>query len=446
MSSPALAEDRVVAGRYRLSRVVGRGGMGVLWAARDEMLGREVAVKEMRPPVGGADEHDAVVRERALREARAAARVTHPSAVTVYDVVEEDGRPWIVMELLPSRTLADVLAVDGPLAPPAVARIGLDLLDALTTAHAVGVVHRDVKPGNVLFADGRAVLVDFGIAMLDGDASLTSTGLLLGSPAFMAPERARGEQPTPASDLWSLGATLFTAVEGDAPFRRDGQLPTLAAVVTQDAPPAEHAGPLRPLLARLLARDPADRPTAAEARVLLVDALAADAELPLPALVVDPYAHLDATVEASLTDDDLAGDVDPRRGPGIPRPRRAGALAVALLAPVGLFALALGWPIGRVNPIIQAPQAVVTTPPSASATHPASTSVRPRTPARPAAATRHARAAAGHAVQTSRTPSTTRAVEPTPNGKGKGQAKGHDDGDGDKKKDGKKKQGGDEEA
>jgi hypothetical protein len=454
MSSPPHAEDRIVAGRYRLSRVVGRGGMGVLWAARDEMLGRDVAVKELRPCVGGADQHDPVSRERALREARAAARVTHPSAVTVYDVVEEDGRPWIVMELLPSRTLADVL-VDGPLAPAAVARIGLDLLDALIAAHAAGVVHRDVKPGNVLLADGRTVLVDFGIAVVDGDASLTSPGLLLGSPAFMAPERARGETPTPASDLWSLGATLFTAVEGDAPFRRDGQLPTLAAVVTQDAPTAEHAGPLRPLLAALLARDPDDRPTAAQARAQLVDALAAHGEPAPAALVVDPdegssfgdARYDEPTVEAPLMDDLDAPGVPPvpaqavaglllsgQQGPGIPRPRRAGALAVALLAPVGLFALVLSWPAGGVTPIIRAPQAVVTGPPS-STTRSASTPTRPRTSAR------HTR------TTTSGRPSSTPAAERADTGQGARRAKDHDGGAGGKKKDDRtkddKKKGGD---
>jgi serine/threonine protein kinase len=422
--------------------------MGVLWAARDEMLGREVAVKEMRRPLGAKGDSDVIARERALREARAAARVTHPSAVTVYDVVEEDGRPWIVMELLPSRTLADVLAVDGPLAPSAVARIGLDLLDALTAAHAAGVVHRDVKPGNVLFADGRAVLVDFGIALLDGDGSLTSAGLLLGSPAFMAPERARGEQPTAASDLWSLGATLFTAIEGDAPFRRDGQLPTLAAVVTQDAPPAEHAGPLRPLLAGLLARDPAHRPTAAEARALLVDALAADAELPTAALDADPCDDLEPTVEAAMDDEldepvvgplvpppAVAGLLAAPRGRLIPRPRRARALAVALLAPVGLFALALGWPMSRANPIVQAPQAVVTTPPPTSTTRSASTPAQPRTATRSAATTRP--------VRISRPPSRTAApaVEAGRSGKGKEQAKGDDDGTAEKKEKKDKKKG-----
>jgi tRNA A-37 threonylcarbamoyl transferase component Bud32 len=459
MSSPAAAEDRIVAGRYRLRQVVGRGGMGVLWAARDEMLGRDVAVKELRPPLDAAGEHNALVRERALREARAAARVTHPSAVTVYDVVEEDERPWIVMELLSPRTLADVLAVEGPLAPGAVARIGLDLLDALTTAHQAGVLHRDVKPGNILFADGRAVLVDFGIATLDGDASPTSTGVLLGSPAFMSPERARGERPTPASDLWSLGATLFTAVEGVSPFRRDGQLPTLAAVVTQDAPPAEHAGPLRALLAGLLARDPADRPTAAQTRARLVGALSADAELTAAAPAVDPhgdlYDDLEPTAEAPLMDYDDDPDDEPvvaplvpappfpgplaaLHRPWVPRPRRTRALAAALLAPIGLFALALGWPVGRADPVTAAPRAVVTAPGKAPANHStATTATTTRTPARPASAstTRQRKAAVEPAV-TSRSSSTQQ--DAGDGGQGDEHAKGHD---GDHGKAGKNKGG-----
>jgi eukaryotic-like serine/threonine-protein kinase len=349
MFTSARVENRVVAGRYRLSRVVGRGGMGVLWAADDLTLSREVAVKEVRLPADGDGEEDSRLRERALREARAAARITHPSAVTVYDVVEEDGRPWIVLELLPPRTLADVLAADGPLAPRAAAHLGLQLLDALTAAHAAGVVHRDVKPSNVLFARGRAVLVDFGIASLDGDPSTTDAGALLGSPAFMAPERARGEQPTPASDLWSLGATLFTAVEGQPPFRREGYLPTLAAVVTQDAPPAEHAGPLRPVLAGLLAREPGDRPTAGRARALLQAVASA------PSLVAD-RGDVDETVASP--------PAPPARLPspfhlGRRRPGRAGAIAAAALAPVAVFALAAGLPLPWRHSALPIPSASV---------------------------------------------------------------------------------------
>jgi serine/threonine protein kinase len=290
-TAPPEAEGQLLAGRYRLGRVLGRGGMGTVWTAHDEMLGRDVAVKEVTPPPELTAEQRDVIRRRMLREARAAARISHPSAVTVYDVVEQDDRPWIVMQLLPPRTLADVVAASGPLPPAAVAAIGLDLVNALQAAHRAGVLHRDVKPANVMMADGRAVLTDFGIATVDEDPALTSTGMLVGSPAFMAPERARGERPTPASDLWSLGATLFAAVEGDAPFRRDGQLPTLSALLTEQAPPAVHAGPLQPVLAALLDRDPARRPDADHTRHLLADAqAAARRETTVPARVEAPPA------------------------------------------------------------------------------------------------------------------------------------------------------------
>jgi serine/threonine protein kinase len=351
MSESAPAEDRLVAGRYRLTRVVGRGGMGVLWAAEDRTLGREVAVKEVRLPADLPPDQSSSLRQRALREARAAARVTHPSAVTVYDVVEEDGRPWIVMELLSPRTLADVLAEDGPLTPAAAARLGLDLLDALATAHAAGVVHRDVKPANLLFADGRPVLVDFGIATLDDDPTITATGMLLGSPAFMAPERARGEQPTPASDLWSLGATLFAAVEGEPPFRRDGHLPTLAALVTQDPPPARHAGRLRSVIAALLAREPADRPTAERARALLHAVMAG---VPLATVVRAPATSAltgpihAASIHAAVADtvaSPLATTAAALLRLPSGRTRRRRALVVAMLAPVAIFALAAGLPM-----------------------------------------------------------------------------------------------------
>src|SRR5215212_1981542 len=288
-TAPPSTDGQLLAGRYRLGRVLGRGGMGTVWAAHDEMLGRDVAVKEVQPPPELTAEQREVVRRRMLREARAAARISHPNAVTVYDVVEQDDRPWIVMQLLPPRTLADVVAASGPLPPAAVAAIGLDLVNALQAAHRAGVLHRDVKPANVLLTEGRAVLTDFGIATVDDDPALTSTGMLVGSPAFMAPERARGERPTPASDLWSLGATLFAASEGDSPFRRDGQLPTLSAVLTEPVPPAVHAGPLQPVLAILLERDPARRPDADHTRQLLADAeAAARRETTVPAAPLEP--------------------------------------------------------------------------------------------------------------------------------------------------------------
>ena len=459
MPISAPAENRLVAGRYRLTRVVGRGGMGVLWAAEDRTLGREVAVKEVRVPADLPADQSSSLRQRALREARAAARVTHPSAVTVYDVVEEDGRPWIVMELLSPRTLADLLAEQGPLSPAATARLGLDLLDALAAAHAAGVVHRDVKPGNVLFADGRAVLVDFGIATLEDDPTITASGLLLGSPAFMAPERARGEQPTPSSDLWSLGATLFAAVEGDPPFRREGHLPTLAALVTQDAPPARHAGPLRPVLAALLARDPADRPTVERARALL-RAAAVDLPTPInpapinpapinpapinPALIdhasispapiapastrwVDAAAIQAAaavdTVESQLASPSRARATLLRFAPA--RPHRARALAAGMLAPVALLALTAGLPMPWQQASPPGSSATSSEGTAASAKRPEATASH-RTPATTARSRTAASPAAGPAGQRT-APSAPTAVASRASA-GKADKRGKDDG------------------
>jgi hypothetical protein len=264
--------SRVVAGRYRLLDTLGAGGMGTVWLAEDVVLGREVAVKEVTFPRGLSDEDRAVLRERTRREARAAARLDHPSAVTVFDVIEEDGVPYLVMEYVDARTLAQVVKADGPLSPQRTAEVGLALLGALEAAHAQGIVHRDVKPGNVMLTPdrdggpGRVVLTDFGIATSTGDSSITSTGLLLGSPAYIAPERAKGEQPRPASDLWSLGATLFTAVEGRPPYDAGDPLLTVTAVVTGEHAPYVSAGPLVPVLDGLLERDPAKRLTARDAR------------------------------------------------------------------------------------------------------------------------------------------------------------------------------------
>ena len=267
--------SRVVAGRYRLLDPLGTGGMGTVWLAEDVVLGREVAVKEVTFPHGLSDEDRDVLRERTRREARAAARLDHPSAVTVYDVIEDDGAPYLVMEYVDARTLAQVVKSDGPLSPQRTAEIGLALLGALEAAHAQGIVHRDVKPGNVMLrSDGRVVLTDFGIATSTGDSSLTSTGLLLGSPSYIAPERAKGEQPGPASDLWSLGATLFTAVEGRPPYDAGEPLLTVTAVVTGEHAPYVSAGPLVPVLDGLLERDPERRLSARDARPALQDVAA----------------------------------------------------------------------------------------------------------------------------------------------------------------------------
>jgi serine/threonine protein kinase len=254
------SSTRLIGGRYRLERSIGAGGMGTVWAGRDELLHREVAIKEVRFPAELSDAEQADLRERTLREARATARLSHPNVVTTYDVVEEDGRPWIVMELLTSRSLSTMLREDGPLAPYRVAEIGLGVLAALELSHAQGVVHRDVKPGNVLITpDGRPVLTDFGIATMAGDPALTSTGVVLGSPAYMSPERARGQQPGPAGDLWSLGATLYSAVEGRPPFDAPNALGTLTAVTSDPVEPPGVEGSLREAILGLLAKDPADR-------------------------------------------------------------------------------------------------------------------------------------------------------------------------------------------
>ena len=267
---------RVIGGRYRLRDRIGTGAMGTVWRATDELLHRDVAVKEVAlPPAVGGPERDAAY-QRTLREARTAARLSHPGVVTVFDVVEEDGRPWIVMELVQARSLDQVLAQDGPLPPTRAADMGQQLIGALATAHAAGVLHRDVKPSNVLLTpDGRAVLTDFGIATFEGDAQLTQTGIVMGTPAFTSPERIRGEPATPASDLWSLGATLFAAVQGRGPYQeRGGALTTMNAVLHEDSPTAPAAGQLGPVISALMRKNPAARPDAAGAAALLAGAVA----------------------------------------------------------------------------------------------------------------------------------------------------------------------------
>jgi serine/threonine protein kinase len=275
--------ERVVGGRYELAHELGRGGMGVVWLATDRVLQREVALKEISYPVHLTDAERAVLRERTLREARTAARLEHPHVVAIHDVVEEDGRPWLVMEHVRSRSLQRILEEDGPLTPQRTAQIGLDVLSAIEVAHAAGVVHRDVKPANVLVDEqGRACLTDFGIATTTEDSSLTAQGAVLGSPSYMAPERAHGDPPTPAVDLWSLGATLYTAVEGRAPFDRGESMATLLAVVGDEPAPMRAAGPLAPVLRGLMTKDPASRMSAAEARRQLT-AVASDPAAAQPA-------------------------------------------------------------------------------------------------------------------------------------------------------------------
>ncbi|MEU4997649.1 serine/threonine-protein kinase [Streptomyces sp. NPDC021622] len=263
----------LLAGRYRLGESIGHGGMGRVWRAHDEVLHRAVAVKELTAAQWVQEADRAVLFARTQTEARAAARINHPAVVTVHDVLEYDDRPWIVMELVDGCSLADAVKDQGRVDPVEAARIGLWTLKALRAAHAAGVLHRDVKPGNVLLADdGRILLTDFGIAAIEGDTTITRTGEVVGSVDYLAPERVSGANPGPASDLWALGATLYTAVEGNSPFRRTSPLGTMQAVVGEEPAPPEHAGALAPVIGALLSKDPEDRPTAEEAELMLAEA------------------------------------------------------------------------------------------------------------------------------------------------------------------------------
>ena len=339
--------------------------MGRVWGARDELLGRDVAIKEVKLPPGLSEAETDELRQRVLREARSSARLSHPAVATVHDVVEDLGRPWIVMELVHGRSLDRVIAKDGPLSPKAVAQIGRQLLAALAAAHAVGVLHRDVKPGNVMLTgDGRAVLTDFGAAALDGAPALTQSGMVIGTPAFSPPERIRGEVATPAADLWSLGATLYAAVEGQGPYDScGGATATLAAIVTEDPPPPETAGPLTGAIIAFLSRDPAARPSAAAAMRMLEEAADASAETP--------------------------SRQTPGRPPGVPRRaarRLAAALAFLVVAlSISVWALQHTAAQSRTLPTSQSLPDNPVAP---------STSARPDRKARPAASPGHRTAAA----------------------------------------------------
>ncbi|WP_333775959.1 serine/threonine-protein kinase [Streptomyces sp. IBSBF 3136] len=263
----------LIAGRYRLADSIGSGGMGRVWRAHDEVLHRKVAVKELTAALYVSESEQAVLLARTRAEARAAARINHSAVVTVHDVLEHDGRPWIVMELVEGHSLADAVKERGRIDPRETARIGLWVLRALRAAHTAGVLHRDVKPGNVLLGrDGRVLLTDFGIAQIEGDTTITRTGEVVGSVDYLAPERVRGHDPGPSSDLWALGATLYTAVEGRSPFRRTSPLTTMQAVVEEEASELRYAGPLGPVITALLQKDPARRPGTDETEQMLAEA------------------------------------------------------------------------------------------------------------------------------------------------------------------------------
>ncbi|MEV6672620.1 serine/threonine-protein kinase [Streptomyces sp. NPDC051162] len=274
------AHDGLIVGRYRLREKIGRGGMGTVWRATDELLAREVAVKELHMDddrsLSGATTLPTSSVDRTLREARAAALINHPNVVALHDIVIQEGRPWIVMELIEGRALSEVLAADGPAGAREAARIGAALLGALRAAHARGVLHRDIKPPNVLLeaGTGRVVLTDFGIARVSGATTITESGAFVGSPEYTAPERIAGRSTGPASDLWSLGVLLCVVLSGESPFRRDSLGGILQAVVQDEIRPPAAADPLLPVVRGLLERDPERRMGVDEAEWLLLTYLA----------------------------------------------------------------------------------------------------------------------------------------------------------------------------
>ncbi|MEU7379195.1 MULTISPECIES: serine/threonine-protein kinase [unclassified Streptomyces] len=340
----------LLSGRYRLADAIGSGGMGRVWRAHDEVLHRTVAIKELTAALYVAESDQEVLLARTRAEARAAARINHSAVVTVHDVLEHDGRPWIVMELVEGRSLADALKERDRMDPAEAARIGLWVLRALRAAHAAGVLHRDVKPGNVLLGeDGRVLLTDFGIAQIEGDTTITRTGEVVGSVDYLAPERVRGHDPGPASDLWALGATLYTAVEGLSPFRRTSPLSTMQAVVDEEPREPRHAGPLAPVITALLRKDPADRPQAAEAEQMLAEAAegrrpsSAQAYVPTRAAGLPPETAAypasgswpPATPPYPVPAPAATGPVPQHPAVRVPRRRRTLILVVALAALVG---------------------------------------------------------------------------------------------------------------
>ncbi|WP_036554081.1 serine/threonine-protein kinase [Nocardiopsis sp. CNT312] len=295
-------EGRLLQGRYQLTSEIARGGVGTVWRATDRVIDREVAVKELRLPDDLTKAERESLLQRTTREARVAGRLTHPGLVTVLDVVDEDARPWIIMELVEASTLEEIIQLGGPLPYQRVAEIGLQLIDALQVAHAEGIVHRDVKPDNVMISEsGRVVLTDFGLAAWNGESALSQSGRIIGSPAYIPPERAKAGPVGPESDLWSLGATLYAAVEGHPPYDRKGYIKILRQEQLDEPAEAANAGPLAPVLAGLLKVDPDARLSAGHAaKMLRIAALA-------------PWAPDRAREDAGAEEADDAGEGETER-------------------------------------------------------------------------------------------------------------------------------------
>ena len=384
---------RLLDGRYRLSAVIGHGGMGVVWRARDELLSRDVAVKEIIWPASLTEHERQTACRRATREAQMAARLNHHNVIRIYDIVEEDDHPWIIMEFLPYRSLRDIVRDKGPLNPAEAAAVGLGILAALRAAHAEGIEHRDVKPANVLIGpEDRVVLTDFGIARPADTTSLTTAGILIGSPSYIAPERARGGPSGAPGDLWGLGASLYAAVEGHPPFEREHVLAVLTAVVTDDPEPATHAGPLWPVISGLLRKNPDERLDAAETDQLLrriaalAPAPAASEPAPTAAFPADAATEVAAAqpvpaepVPAELAPAELApaelapaefapvDTADPApasSGPRRSRRPRAAVLGVAALVVLAAAAIAVAFVL------TSSPQRQASSPPRASGSTP----------------------------------------------------------------------------
>ena len=351
--APEGTVHRRIAGRYTLLDPLGRGGMGVVWRGHDELLQREVAVKQVELPEWLPKDECESVRARVLREAQAAARVLHPALVTVFDVTEEQSNVYIVMELVAAQSLSQLVAAQGPLPPSRAAQVGLELLSGIEAAHRSGIVHRDVKPSNIMvLEDGSVKLADFGIASVKGHPSITATGLVLGSPGYMAPEQAQGQRSGPAADLWALGATLYYAVEGRPPFDRDGAIATLTAVVHEEPQASQRAGALSTVISSLLDKDPDRRPSAEALRPRLAavaddyDRSGGTAEFPVVESQPRPEPVVPPAPPPSPPEAEPEPPVPSTVGPRPDRQswRRAGALvalAVVVLA-VGLVAWATG--------------------------------------------------------------------------------------------------------